>query len=285
MIIRTPGPAAGRRPLRKALAGAALLFALLDGPGVPRAAEAPAAAVKPGDYAALAKLPDFGGTWVPDVRDQMGQATTNPPAWTPKVAAEMAQLADEEKAGRPFLLLNGCFAHGMPSFMLITHNAIEFLFTPGRVTILGESDGNRLRRIYTDGRSHPADLPLTSHGHSIGHWEGQTLVVDTVGIWPQAYVAISEAVGVPNDGGVHVTERISLASPDVLADELEITAPKVISKPWKTKRLFKRFRGQQFDIVEGQCVEGQFTPGKDNKGHDVFIPIAQNPDGSIRAKP
>ena len=41
--------------------------------------------------------------------------------------------------------------------MLVTHNSMEILFTPGRVTLLGESDGNRLRRIYTDGRTHPAD--------------------------------------------------------------------------------------------------------------------------------
>ncbi len=279
MIIRNPHAAA-----KAGLFAASLLLASLAHPVVPQAADAPAA-VKPADYTPLAKLPDFRGTWVPDVADQNRKATTNAPPWTPKVAAEMAHLDAEQKAGRPFLVLSGCFAHGMPSFMLITHNAIEFLFTPGRVTILGESDGNRLRRIYTDGRGHPADFAPSAHGHSTGHWEGQTLVVDTVGIWPQAYLAVSEAVGVPNDGGVHVTERISLSSPDILADELTITAPKVLTGPWKTTRLFKRFRGEQFDIVEGQCVEGMNTPGKDANGHDVFLPLAQNADGSIRAKP
>ena len=61
--------------------------------------------------------------------------------------------------------------------------------------MLGESDGNRLRRIYTDGRSHPETPDPSFHGHSIGHWEGDTLVVDTVDILPQAPLAISEAVG------------------------------------------------------------------------------------------
>ena len=79
----------------------------------------------------------------------------------------------------------------------MTHNAMEILFTPGRITMLGEGDGNRMRRIYTDGRRHPEDPDLTIHGHSIGHWEGDTLVVDTVGIIPQGYIAVSEAVGVP----------------------------------------------------------------------------------------
>ncbi len=59
----------------------------------------------------------------------------------------------------------------MPGFVLITRNAFEFLFTPGRVTVLGEMDGNRLRRIWTDRRGHPDDPDLSFHGDSIGHWE------------------------------------------------------------------------------------------------------------------
>jgi hypothetical protein len=256
----------------------------LQGPGLASAAPAlGTGAPKPAEWAALAKLPDWGGVWVPDVRDQMRQHTANAPPWTAPVAAQMAKLDADEKAGRPFLLLNGCFPHGMPSFMLITHNAIEILFTPGRTTILGESDGNRLRRIYTDGRAHPESPDLTFHGHSTGHWEGQTLVVDTVGVSPQAYIATTEGVGVPNDGDMHIVERIHLQGSDVLADDLTITAPKVLTAPWTTTRLFKRIRGPDTDIVEGQCVQGQFTTGKDKNGHNVFIPIPQNEDGSIRA--
>ena len=94
-------------------------------------------------------------------------------------------------------------------------------YTPGRVTLLGESDGNRLRRIYTDGRPHPDDPDPTFHGHSIGHWEGNTLVVDTVGIIPQAFIAISEAAAVPNNGDMHIIEHIHLADKDILHDDLE----------------------------------------------------------------
>ncbi len=136
----------------------------------------------------------------------------------------------------------GCLPYGMPALMLIPHNAMEILFTPGRVTILGESDGNRLRRIYTDGRSHPDDPDLTFSGHSIGHWEGQALVVDTVGVLPQSWVAISEAVGNPNDGDMHIVERIHLDGPGVLLDELTITAPKIFTAPWKTTRRWYRQR-------------------------------------------
>src|SRR5215471_9199938 len=143
------------------------------------------------DWADLAKLPDWSGVWNPKITDQDAQVKTNPPPWNEKVAAQVAEMFAEEKAGRPRPLFVDCLPEAMPSWMLVTHNAMEFLFTPGRVTMLGESDGNRLRRIYTDGRPHPDDPDPSFHGHSIGHWEGDALVVDTVDILPQAPLAIS----------------------------------------------------------------------------------------------
>ena len=189
----------------------------------------------------------------------------------------------EEKAGRPPPIFVECLPEAMPSWMLVTHNAMEFLFTPGRVTILGESDGNRLRRIYTDGRPHPDDPDPTFHGHSIGHWEGDTLVVDTVGVLPQTYIAVSEAAGVPNNGDMHIIERIHLAAPDILHDELEIIAPHVLTKPWKTTRIYFRQRARKFDIVEGVCLEGNYAARTDKDGSSVFVPIARQPWGNLVA--
>ena len=146
-------------------------------------------------------------------------------------------MAAEEKAGRPFLVLSHCLPHGMPSWMLITHNAFELLMTPGRVTMLGEVDGNRMRRIYMDGRA----LPKTPIRHSStairsgGHWRGETLVIDTTAIAPQA-ITTSEAVGIPNNGDMHIVERVHLVKPNVLYDDMEITAPKVLTTTWKHRR-------------------------------------------------
>jgi len=230
-------------------------------------------APRPADWTALSRLPDWSGTWIPDVRDQNAQITGNPPPWRPEVAAQTARLAAEEKAGKPKGLFVDCLPHGMPALMLKSHNPIEFLFTPGRVTLLGESDGNRLRRIYTDGRGH-ADDPIPSFfGDSVGRWEGDTLVVDTVGVLPQTYIAVSEAVGIPNDGDLQVTERIRLAGPDLLEDQLTITAPKVLSAPWKTTRRFKRDRSAVAEIVEGVCLQGQFHETTDRDGHAAFQPL------------
>jgi hypothetical protein len=225
------------------------------------------------DWQALAKLPDFTGIWVPDVSDQVRQETANAPPWTPLIAKQIAHLKAEENAGRPFPIIDHCFPTGMPSYMLITHNAFEFLMTPGRVTLLGEGDGNRLRRIYTDGRAHPADPDPSFHGHSIGHWEGATLVVDTVAVLPQSYLAISESVGVPNNGDMHIVEHIHLKGADTLLDELSIEAPKVLTKVWTTTRKYGRERSQKFDIVEGVCMQGQFTDAVDKNGNAIFTPV------------
>jgi hypothetical protein len=97
---------------------------------------------------------------------------------------------------------------------------------------------------------------------------------------PQAYIAISEAAGVPNNGDMHITERIYLASKDILHVELEITAPKVLTKPWKTTRIYFRQRARKFDIVEGVCLEGYFAPSTDKDGNAIFVPVRHDVGGN-----
>jgi hypothetical protein len=237
------------------------------------------------DWADLAKLPDWSGVWNPKITDQDAQVKTNMPPWKPEIAAKIQHQLEEEKAGRPTPMVVNCLPEAMPAWMLISHNALEFLFTPGRVTILGESDGNRLRRICTDGRGHPDpdEAELTFHGHSIGHWEGDTLVVETVNIKPQTMFAVNEAAGVPNNGDMRIIERIHLATPDILHFDIEIDAPHVLTKPWKTTRIWFRQRARKFDIVEGVCLEGNFAERLDAGGNHVFVPIERHPWGNIQA--
>src|SRR5712691_2524906 len=197
------------------------------------------------DWANLAKLPDWSGVWNPNITDQFAQMKTNPPPWNPKAAARTAHMFAEEKAGRP-----------PPIFV------------------------NCLPRIYTDGRPHPDNPDPTFHGHSIGHWEGGTLVVDTVAVHPQAYIAISEAVGVPNNGEMRIIERIHLQGPDILQDDLEIIAPKVLTKPWKTTRVYFRQRARKYDIVEGVCLEGSFAQRTDEDGYATLEPIRYDVGGN-----
>ena len=230
------------------------------------------------DWEALGRLPDWSGVWTHVRSDQNRQMKSNPPPWNEKAAKIIEWQYAEEKNGRPPPLFQNCLPESMPAWMLVTHNAMEIIFSPGRVTFLGESDSNRLRRIYTDGRGHTEDPDTTFHGESIGKWNGNVLEVDTIAMHPQNYIAISEAQGIPNGGDMHITERMYLDKPDVWADELTITAPHVLTKPWVTKRIYYRQRLRRLDIVEGTCSEGYFKPSVDKDGypswtreeHDVY---------------
>lgn len=233
------------------------------------------------DWADLAKLPDWSGVWTPNVSDQDARIRRDPVPWNPAAAARVALLVAAEKAGDPQGLFVNCLPEGMPSWMLITHNALEIMMTPGRVTMLGESDGSRLRRIYTDGRPHPADPDPTFHGHSIGHWEGNTLVIDTIGILPESYIAVDEAVGVPNNGDLHIIEHLYLETPGTLRDDIEVIAPHVLTRPWKTSRFFFRQRARNYDIVEGECLQGSFVERRDANGFAVFVPVPQTAGGNV----
>ena len=231
----------------------------------------------------LAKLPDWSGSWFPVITDQVAQITTNPTPWKPEIQKQIDHWTAEEKAGRPRGLLVDCLPHGVPTFYLITHNSLEFLFTPGRVTVLGESDGNRLVRIHTDGRKAPEDPDPSFHGYNVGHWEGDTLAVSTTAILPQTWLAVSEAVGVPIGESAHVEQRFHLIGPDTLAVDLTITAPAVLTKPWQTRRLFARKRQRSYEIVEGVCRQGDFEPATDTWGNPTWRPTRQSADGNILA--
>ncbi len=239
------------------------------------------------DWADLAKLPDWTGVWTPlptpatgKPPAHAGQWVDNEPQWTPAAARQIAALEADEQAGHPHNIYLNCLPEGMPSFMIMTLNAMEFLFTPGRVTILGEFDGNRLRRIYTDGRPHPPDPDLTFNGHSVGHWENGTLVVDTVGILPEVFLPLGQGVGLPNNGDMHIVERIRLAAPDLLQDDLLVTAPHMLAKPWAYTRKFKRNRGAAADIVEASCRQGDFVEQRDAQGNAIFAPLPHDTGGA-----
>ena len=261
-----------------------LLITMLGPVSTARSAEDATAVLNPPptakDWADIGKLPDLSGLWIADMKDQFAQVTSNPTPWTTKAADVVNRQTEDNKAGRPDNIFLDCLPEGMPTWMLINHSAMEIAVTPGKIYMLGESDSNRLRRIYTDGRPHPDDPDQTFHGHSIGHWEGDTLVVDTVGILPQVWLAIGEAQGVHNNGDTHVVERIRLAGPNTLTDTLTITAPHVLTKPWVTTRRFERTRRRDFDIVEGICLEGSFTADTDKDGNAIFKAVPRTADGN-----
>ena len=157
------------------------------------AAKAPAPTANPKQataYQALAKLPDFTtGVWQVDWQSIFGPGGRSaPPQLTPDAQARMQAYLASQKRGENNQNENAnCVPPGMPQIMTMPY-PLEFIYSPGRVTIAIETD-SQVRRIWTDGRKHPEDPDNTFNGDSVGHWEGDTLVVDTVAVdrlFPQA---------------------------------------------------------------------------------------------------
>lgn len=157
---------------------------------------------------------------------------------------------------------------------------IQIVQTPNYIVMTNEDAGGP--RIIPIGEPAPPALPRFE-GRARARWDGDTLVVETAAIMPQAYIAISEAVGIPNNGDMHIVERIRLAEPNVMHDELTVTAPNVLTEPWKTTRIFRRYPDRNYEITEGQCEQENLVPGKDEHGNDIFVSNPQGPYGTVPA--
>lgn len=153
--------------------------------------------------------------------------------------------------------VGGCMLpHGMPRVMGGAPGPIEIVQTP-KITYLIWDYMNELRRIYTDGRSHPAaeESWPTVMGHSIGHWEGQTLVVDTTNMMAGQF----DRTGAPHSNRVHLMERITLLDDGRLQDRMVIEDPVMFTEPWRVTRYFGRVEDQMVN-VEGTYCDNQRNP-------------------------
>ena len=156
---------------------------------------------------------------------------------TPKALAMQETARKAREAGGEVLSANGkkCLPIGMPTFMT-NEFALEILTAPDRVTLLSENS-TLPRSVYLDELKHPADAEPGWNGHSIGHWEGKVLVVDTVDF--------NDRVGPVGNAGVHspttrVTERIYLKDPDTLVDEMTFEDRTYLTKPWTNVHSYRR---------------------------------------------
>ena len=128
-----------------------------------------------------------------------------------------------------------CLPPGVPRIMLIPF-PMQVIQIPGEVVLLFEYD-HYIRHIYLDRREHPKDLDRTWMGDSVGWWEGETLVVDTVGLNDKTWL---DQVGHPHSNALHVVERLHRVDRDTLQDDLTIDDPKAYKKAWTGQQVFKR---------------------------------------------
>jgi len=247
------------------------------------------------DWAALAKLPDFNGVWERGGAAPRGNGGQAANAAAGRGAAAGAarggaagagaarggggrgggmQLNPEYDAKRRAFQASApedgatanCVPPGMPGIMTQPY-PMEFLLTPGKVTIVIEAY-TQVRHIYTDGRKLPTDPDPKFFGTSVGRWEGDTLVVETIGFTPQ----ITIAPGVSPSDKMRIVERFRLADADNMSIETTITDPVVLAAPYTTSANLRRHR--EWTITEYICQENNRN-SVDNSGKagiDLTLP-------------
>jgi len=218
-------------------------------------AEGQGSANPKGQYAALDALPDWGGIWFGQFRP--GDAGGGPPKLKGEYKARYESYRADVLANDGVVkrARSNCSPPGMPTIMQTFQYPFEFIFAPGRVTINQEA-WMQTRTIWTDGRAHEEDPDPTYMGDSIGHWEGDTLVVETIGIND----ALDLQRGMPRSPALVVHERIHLdpADPNVLLNEMTLDDPEALEEPFKVTVRYGRDRYGK--LLEFQCSENDRNP-------------------------
>jgi hypothetical protein len=171
------------------------------------------------------------------------------PALFPNGGAPLQPWAEEKfKAANPTNDPNlACLPEGVPRFMFVPL-PMEIFQVPTRIIIRHEGI-EVSRQIYLN-RQHPKDLEPSYSGDSIGKWEGDALVVDTVGFKDKTWV---DSSGLPHSEAMHLVERIHRVDHDTLVDDFTIEDPKAFTKAITAQQVYKLRAG--WEIQEYTCTE------------------------------
>ena len=270
--------------------------ALLIGAGLLSFAPKAILAAEPGAIPVL--TPDAGSLWVPDraagddflppksgpgpivsdkehlynpLAQSQGQLTfrvadLNNPILQPWAKAQMQKVNDEVLAGKiPFTARERCWPGGVPGLDVYERDRpFYFLQTPKEVLIVTEYD-QQVRRIRMN-EAHSKNPKPSWYGESVGHYEGDTLVIDTVGLDGRTFV---DAYRTPHSEKLHVIERWRLTDGGKgLEVRVTVEDPETYFQPWQG---ILRYRKTQEPFLEAACAEN-------NLQFDYHMPVAEKPD-------
>jgi hypothetical protein len=225
--------------------------------------------------------PDFSGVYYPVQQGRgagRGQRAGEPPAAPPQKPTQSAPVSDGSQGRSPDApaltpeymakwevirksRMSGsyeydnnakCLPPGMPAMMNMAYG-MEVMQTKDKITFFSELN-DALRRVYLDGRK-PTQKQLddaTYAGYSTGHWEGDTLVVETVALHSGSFI---EGFS-PHSDQMVVRERIRIVGPGLLEDRITVTDPKALTKPWETVRTYRKASKGNDELREFACAEG-----------------------------
>jgi len=204
-----------------------------------------------------AKTPDWSGIWEVDWRNARKTPPRPPMKLTPPYQVKLDAFRAAQKNGENLQSQGAnCVPPGLPRIMSQPY-PIEFVFAPGKVVMLIEAY-MQFRHVFTDGRKHPEDPDPTFMGHSIGHWENDTLVVDSVGFTESTQLAD----GVPHSDQLRIVERFRRVSPEWMEVQTTLVDPVVLAEPYTST---SSYRHLDDEIREYICLENN-RDSADDKG-------------------
>jgi Carboxypeptidase regulatory-like domain len=184
--------------------------------------------------------PDLSGVWRQQKTIDPGKPEIK--AWAQAVVKERAENNARDFPQSRCQPLGIILAPVLLFWKTVQTQALLLIFTEGELP----------RQVFLDGRGHPKDSNPTWLGHSIGHWEGDTLVVDTTGFNDKAWF---NGEGIPHTEKMHITERYRRVDLGHLEIEFTIEDPDTFVKPWVIKRVAELAPNEE--IQEYVCMENE----------------------------
>jgi hypothetical protein len=225
-----------------------------------------AEAAVPGAYQPKSKR-DFTGIWEHSGsfgwRQDVALGRAQEPPFTPAYQRKWEQYLADDAAGKQYVdPVASCLPPGMPRMMSMPY-PMEIMQNGTQVNIFSEWM-EQIRRIFIDGRPLPKDPDPTFNGYSVGHFEGEVLVAETIGLRGDTLID----VGMLHSGTMRVRERIWLADHDTLKDQITLIDPEAFLHPWVTTKTYRR-ADRSMTIMPWVCLENNRNP-IDAQGHVGF---------------
>jgi hypothetical protein len=194
--------------------------------------------------------PDFSGVWRPDNGFVGNISRILKPGDTITMKPEMEKLMKSHKAGQDPEA--NCLPTGVPRQAPYPWTIAQ---APGRLFFLFEGNIHSYRQIFMDGRQHSKDPDPTWYGESIGHWDGDTLVIDTIGFNELFWF---DFAGHPHTSQLHTIERYTRTDLGTLLEEVTIDDPGAYTKPFTL--VGKNRLDPKAEIMEYICQENNQDP-------------------------
>ena len=219
------------------------LFAIVW-PGIVLAQRPPAAAPPPAtmgdparrDIRVAESMPNISGTWLPMSSNRtITPLDGSPTPFLPWAKDYYERRLAAESSGMPLFDPNAsCLPSGVPRVIPVPY-PLDIVQTPER-TIIAIEVMHSYRIIHMDRKTAPPGYPPSYLGYSVGHWEGDTLIVKTTNL--NGYTQVDEE-GRPKSSALTVTERYQKRAPDVLEITFTIDDPKTYANPWTARAQFR----------------------------------------------